>query len=115
MPSDLGSGSLYWVWVLEDHEGLGGDALRQMLWLLSSEILLKEINLIVLMDPLSCIVDHLFGSSGETELSVSVKLLMILSNLSWLSWINLLRPSSLLMLHSLVAGWNSLCVNLFKN
>lgn len=61
MPGDLGGGSLDWVWVLEDHESLGGNALREMLWLFTCEILLEEIDLVVLVNPLGGVVDHLLG------------------------------------------------------
>lgn len=89
MPDDLGGGSLGRVWVLEDHECLGGVRLREMLWLLASEVLLEEIDLVVLHDRLGSTVCHVLGGLGEAEGRVSVQLLHVLGLISWFGGLNI--------------------------
>jgi len=111
MPGDAGGRSLNGVWVLEDHKGLGGDVLREMLWLLSREILLEQIDDVVLFDAVGGSLDHLLGSLRETKSGISVHLLFILCNIWSFLGIDFSGPSSFSMFHSLGEGWNSLSVN----
>jgi hypothetical protein len=96
VPVDLGDSSADGVRILEDHHCLGGDALRGQLWLLSMEILLKEINLIVLLNGLLGTTSKVLGGLGEAESGVSVKLLLIFGNISRLGVIELLWPTYIL-------------------
>lgn len=98
MPGDAGGGSLHVVWVLEDHEGLGGDALREMLWLLTSEVFLKQIDNVVLLDAVGGSLNHVLSGLGETKSGISVHLLLILGNIWSLLWINFSGPSYLIII-----------------
>ena len=93
VPSDASGRSLEVIWVLEDHLGLGGDGLREMLGLLSSKVLLEQIDDVVLLDATSGSSDHLLGGLRETKGGISVHLLGVLSLISWLSMVNLTGPS----------------------
>jgi hypothetical protein len=84
------------VRVLEDHHGLGGDALGREFGLLTMEILFEEINLIVLLDSLLGTTSKVLSGLREAESWVSVKLLLILSNISGLGVIELLWPTYIL-------------------
>jgi hypothetical protein len=61
--------------------------------LLTTEIFFEEINLIVLLDSFLGTDNEVFGSLRETKSGISVKLLLILSNICWLGVIKLLRPT----------------------
>mmetsp|Transcript_33233 Transcript_33233/g.50951 ORF Transcript_33233/g.50951 Transcript_33233/m.50951 type:complete len:273 (+) Transcript_33233:1255-2073(+) len=111
MPGDGSGGSLNVVGVLEDHHGLGGDALGQMLGLLASEVLLEQVDLVVLEDTLGSALDHLLGGLREAEGRVSVHLFGVFSLISGLGGIDLSRPTSFTVLHSLRAGRDSLGVD----
>ena len=52
VPADLCNRSLNWVGVLKYHHCLSRDVFTQMLWLLSTEVLLEQIYLIVLANTL---------------------------------------------------------------
>jgi len=98
MPGDAGSRSLDIIWVFKDHQGLGGDALREMLWLLSSEVLLKQINDVVLLDAVGSSLNHLLCGSRETKSSISVHLLFVLSDIWSLRWVDFSWPSYLIII-----------------
>ena len=68
-----------------------------MLGLLTAEILLKEIDLIVLFHGLLGATGEILGSLSETESGISVKLLLILGNITGLSIVELLWPTYFLM------------------
>jgi hypothetical protein len=82
-----------------------------MLSSFTREILFKEIDLVVLSDAFGNTLDHLLGSLGETESGISVHLLCILGLISWLSWINMSGPSTLLMPHSFGGDWDSFSID----
>ena len=48
MPGDLGGRTFEVVGVLEDHHSFCGNTLREMLWLLTHEIFLEQIDFVVL-------------------------------------------------------------------
>jgi hypothetical protein len=61
--------------------------------LLTTEIFFEEINLIVLLDSFLGTDNEVFGGLRKTKSGISVKLLLILSNICWLGVIELLRPT----------------------
>ena len=62
MPSDTCNCSFDVVWIFEDHKGLSGDVLTEMLSSFTREIFFKKINLVVLSNAFSNALNHLFGS-----------------------------------------------------
>ena len=60
------------------------------------EILLEEINLIVLLDSFLGTTCKVLGSLREAKSRISVELLLILSDISGLGVIELLRPTCIL-------------------
>jgi hypothetical protein len=82
-----------------------------MLSSFTREILLEEIDLVVLSDAFGNTLDHLLGGLGETKSGISVHLLCILGLISWLSWINMSGPSTLLMPHSFGGDWDSFSID----
>jgi hypothetical protein len=99
MPSNLGHSSFHWVGIFEDHHCLSRYVLREMLWLLSVEVFLKQINLVVLSDALLGACNQILGSLAETELWVSVEFLCVFSDISILSVIVVLRPTYFKLFH----------------
>ena len=81
------------AWVLEDHHSLSWNALTWQLRLLTTEIFFEEINLIVLLNSFLGTDNEVFGGLRETKSGISVKLLLILSDICWLGVIELLRPT----------------------
>jgi hypothetical protein len=61
--------------------------------LLTAEIFFEEIDLIVLLNSFLGTNNEVFGGLRETKSRISVKLLLILSNICWLGVIELLRPT----------------------
>jgi hypothetical protein len=93
MPVDLGDSTFNGIRILKDHHCLGGNALARQLRLLTAEILFEEIDLIVLFNCFLSTNNEILGGLGETKRGISVKLLLILSYISRLSVIELLRPT----------------------
>jgi hypothetical protein len=61
--------------------------------LLTTEIFFEEIDLIVLLNSFLGTNNEVFGGLRETKSRISVKLLLILSNICWLGVIELLWPT----------------------
>ena len=61
--------------------------------MLTAEIFFEEIDLIVLLNSFLGTNNEIFGGLRETKSRISVKLLLILSNICWLGVIELLRPT----------------------
>ena len=114
VPGDLGDATLNFLWVLEDHDGLGVDWLRHVLWLLILEVLFKEINLIVLLDAAGSTLNQVLGGTSELEGWLLDELPHVLVHLIWLMWVVLLWPTSNVVVASLVVGGHTLSVNLIK-
>ena len=62
MPTDLCNGAFDVVWVLENHNSLRIYVLRQVLGLLSLEILLEQVDFVVLLDALFSVLNQILGS-----------------------------------------------------
>lgn len=101
MPRETGSRPLEIIWIFENHQSLGGDALRQMLRLLTLEVLLEQIDLIVLTDAAGGFCNHLSGSLRETKSRISVKILLISLHVNWFGWINVCGPATSFVRHTL--------------
>lgn len=70
-----------------------------MLWLLSTEILLKQIDLIVLSDAFLGTCHEVLGGLTESKVGVSVEFLGIFRYISILSVVVVLRPTYLKLFH----------------
>lgn len=97
MPTYLSNCPLDLVWILEDHNSFSGYSLREVLWLFSVEVLLKQINLIVLSDALLSSSHEVLSCLCEPLGWVSVQFFEILLNITWLSVVVFLRPPYLIM------------------
>ena len=75
MPTNLCHSSFYRIWVFEYHGGLSCNILREVLWLLSTEVLFEQINLIILPNALLGSTHQVFGSLSEAKVRISVQLL----------------------------------------
>ena len=64
-----------------------------MLRSLACEVLLEQIDLIVLPDALLSSSNQVSHSGREAEVTVSIKLLLILLDISGFRWIKLLGPT----------------------
>ena len=62
MPLNLSNCSLDLVWILGDHLSFGGNGFSKILSLLSSKVLLKQVDLIVLHNASGGVLGHLLGS-----------------------------------------------------
>ena len=111
MPSDTCNGSFDAVRIFEYHESFSGYILIDMLGCFTREILFKEIDFVILSDAFSDTLAHFLGGLRETKSGVSVHLFGILSLISWLSWIDMSRPTTFLMLHTLSSDRYSLGVH----
>ena len=112
MPSDFGDGTLDGVGVLEDHDGLGSDGLRHELWVLTSEILLEQVDLVVLFDAARGTLDELLGGLHEAHCWVLGQLSHVLVHLVGFLVVILLGPATDAMGHTAVLCWDALSVNL---
>lgn len=93
MPADFSYCSLNWVRVFENHDCFSGDSLRKVLWLLTAEILLEQIDLIVLSNAFLSARDEVLRGLGKAIGWVSVQLFQILLDISSLSVVVFLRPT----------------------
>ena len=100
MPRQTGSRSLEIVWILEDHESLGRDILREMLWLLTMEIFFKEIDLVILSNTSRCTLDHISCSLRKTKRSIPIKILLISLNIHGFGWIDVGGPATFFVAHA---------------
>ena len=114
MPGNFGNATLDLLWILEDHDSLGGDWLRHILWLLSLEVFLEEIDLIVLLDAAGGSLNQVLGGTNEVEVWLLEKLSHVLVDFVWLMGVVIFRPTSNHVVTSLVVSGNALCVNLYK-
>jgi len=93
MPHDLCCCSFNLVGVFKDHHSFSVDGLRQMLGLLTVEVLLKQVDLIILFDALLCVVDEISSGRCVAEGWVTHHLLVVLRNIVWLVRVSFLGPA----------------------
>ena len=93
VPGNLGDSSFDLVRVFEDHNGFGADVLRQVLGLLSLEVLFKQIDLVVLSDAVNGTGHQVTSGRGESEVLISVESLHVLGHIRGLGVVSVLGPS----------------------
>lgn len=93
MPANLSYCALHLVWILENHNGLGANDVGRVFWLFTFEVLLKQVDLIVLLDAVASSVSQLGGCHLEAEVDFSEHLLLILGDIEGLGVIKLLGPA----------------------
>ena len=111
MPLNLGNGSFHVVRILEDHECLEGDGLREMVRLFPCEKLFIEVNLVVLRVRLDSAGDRLLNRRGEAVRRLSVQLLHVLRSVVRFRRVDIFSPTTLSVSHSSVIRGHAVGVN----
>ena len=112
VPRNLGNRSLDDVGVLEDHDSLGRDWLRHELRVFTLEVLLKEIDLVVLLDAAGGALHELTGCLSEAHRWLLGQFSHVLVDFVGLLVVVLLGPTTDGVSHSIVLGRHALSVHL---
>ena len=95
MPADLCNGAFDVVRVLEDHNSLCVDVLREVLWLFTLEVFLEQVDFVVLLDAFFGILNQILSSEGIAEVDFSQHFLLVFSDVEGLGIIEFLWPAYL--------------------
>lgn len=112
VPRDLSNSALDLVRILEDHNGLGVDGLREVLRLLAIEVLLEEIDLVVLADAPLGGVHQVGGRALEAKIDLTEHFLLILRDIEKLGVVELLGPSTNGVAHTTIVCNDAFSVDL---
>ena len=95
VPGDLCNGAFDVVRVLEDHNSLCVDVLREVLWLFTLEVFLEQVDFVVLLDAFFGILNQILSSEGIAEVDFSQHFLLVFSDVEGLGIIEFLWPAYL--------------------
>lgn len=93
VPGDLCNGAFDVVGVLEDHNSLRVDVLREVLWLFTLEVFLEQVDFVVLLDAFFGILNQILSSHGVAKVDFSQHFLLVFCDVEGLGIIEFLWPA----------------------